>query len=87
MLGQLLQPAEPGSEPSLTGTSHRLVSGSPMKYFRKPGDKVVETEVVAEGSCSVFATKVLQGSVCGLVSEGLWAGFPSGNPTGFPALW
>lgn len=85
VLGQLLQPAGPGSEPSLAGASHRLVLDSSVRYSRKAGDKAQKWWLKGPALC--FATKMLQGSVCGLVSEGLWGGFPSGKPTGFYALW
>lgn len=81
MLGQLLQPAEPGSEPSLTGTSRRLVSGSPMKYFRKPGDKAQKWWLKGPALC--LPQRCCRAQFVDWFLKGCGQDFPQGIPQDF----
>lgn len=81
VLGQLLQPAGPGSEPSLAGASHRLLLDSSVRYIRKAGDKAQKWWL--EGPALCLPQRCCRAQFVGWFLKGCGEDFPQGNPQDF----
>lgn len=81
VLGQLLQPVGPGSEPSLAGASHRLVLDSSVRYIRKAGDKAQKGWLKGPALC--LPQRCCRAQFVGWFLKGCGEDFPQGNPQDF----